>query len=200
MMNDTSQETMNAVKRKLEAMRKNLYGLETDEGKNEVIAGRLDASFQWSGDAVYILDEAEAAGLELEYCIPDAASNIWFDGWVMLQGANTELATAFVNFLSRPDNVVRNMSYIGYTSCIAGEEVYAYVEDTYSAEGDAETELYDLSYFFGDGHYLTAEKSQLNRQLLAQYPSVSTIDRLVVMKNFDKKTNERANRMWNNIK
>lgn len=201
MMNDTSEKTMGGVKKKLEQMRKNLYGLETDEGKNEVIAGRLDASFQWSGDAVYILDEAESFGLELEYSIPEAASNIWFDGWVMLNGANTALATAFVNFLSRPDNVIRNMSYIGYTSCIAGEEVFAYVEETYSAdEGDPDAAEYDLSYFFGEGYTLTANKSQWHRQLFAQYPEISTIDRLVVMKYFDKKTNERANRMWNNIK
>lgn len=201
LMNDTSEKTMSGVKKKLEQMRKNLYGLETDEGKNEVIAGRLDASFQWSGDAVYILDEAEANGLELEYSIPEAASNIWFDGWVMLDGANTKLATAFVNFLSRPDNVIRNMSYIGYTSCIAGDEVFAYVEETYSAEdGDTDVGEYDLSYFFGEGYTITANKSQWNRQLFAQYPEAATIDRLVVMKYFDKKTNERANRMWNNIK
>lgn len=201
MMNDTSETTMNNVKKELVSMRQNLYGLETDEGKNEVIAGRLDASFQWSGDAVYILDEAEANDLELEYSIPDAASNIWFDGWVMLNGANTKLATAFVNFLSRPDNVIRNMSYIGYTSCIAGDEVFEYVQETYSAD-ESETDVgeYDLSYFFGEGHTITAAKSQWRRQLFAQYPESSTIDRLVVMKYFDKKTNERANRMWNNIK
>ena len=59
-MNDTSLETMNKVKKHLENMRGNLYGLETDEGKMDVIMGRLDASFQWSGDAVYIIDEAES--------------------------------------------------------------------------------------------------------------------------------------------
>ena len=202
LMNDTSEKTMNNVKKELVAMRQNLYGLETDEGKNEVIAGRLDASFQWSGDGVFILDEAETeSGLELEYSIPDAASNIWFDGWVMLNGANTKLATAFVNFLSRPDNVIRNMSYIGYTSCIAGDEVFDYVQETYSAdEEETDVSEYDLSYFFGDGHTITAATSQLRRQLFAQYPDSNTIDRLVVMKYFDKKTNERANRMWNNIK
>ena len=202
LMNDTSEKTMNNVKKELVAMRQNLYGLETDEGKNEVIAGRLDASFQWSGDAVFILDEAETeSGLELEYSIPDAASNIWFDGWVMLNGANTKLATAFVNFLSRPDNVIRNMSYIGYTSCIAGDEVFDYVQETYSAdEEETDVSEYDLSYFFGDGHTITAANSQLRRQLFAQYPDSNTIDRLVVMKYFDKKTNERANRIWNNIK
>ncbi len=198
MMNDTSVETMGKVKKHLETMRKNLYGLETDEGKLEVIAGRLDATYQWSGDAVYILDEAEENDLALEYSIPLASSNLWFDGWVMMEGANEHAATAFINFLSMPQNVVRNMYYIGYTSCIASDEVFSYVVDTY---GDEEgTEIYDLSYFFGEDYTFTTTKEQTRRQLFAQYPDSLTIDRLVVMEYFDGKTNERANRMWNNIK
>lgn len=197
-MNDTSDKTMGKVKKHLENMRKNLYGLETDEGKLEVISGRLDASFQWSGDAVYILDEAEANGFALEYSIPEAASNLWFDGWVMMKDANEHAATAFVNFLSIPRNVIRNMYYIGYTSCIAGEEVFEYVCDTYSDEEG--TVDYDLSYFFGEGHTFLTSASQTRRQLFAQYPTAEIIDRLVVMGYFDAKTNERANRMWNNIK
>ena len=50
---------INKVKEKLISMRRNLYGLETDEGKNAIITGELSASYQWSCDAVYILDEAE---------------------------------------------------------------------------------------------------------------------------------------------
>ena len=198
LMNDTSEETMGKVKKHLEKMRKNLYGLETDEGKLEVISGRLAASFQWSGDAVYILDEAEENDLALEYSIPEAASNLWFDGWVMMKDANEDAATAFVNFLSMPQNVIRNMHYIGYTSCIAGDEVFDYVNETYGEE-EGET-AYDLSYFFGENHSITTSVEQTRRQLFAQYPDEKTIDRLVVMEYFDSKTNERANRMWNNIK
>ena len=199
LMNDTSVETMGKVKKHLELMRKNLYGLETDEGKLEVISGRLAASFQWSGDAVYILDQAEENDLALEYSIPEAASNLWFDGWVMMKDANEHAATAFINFLSMPKNVIRNMYYIGYTSCIAGEEVFDYINETYSEE-ESETTPYNLSYFFGPDHIITTSEEQTRRQLFAQYPDEKTIDRLVVMEYFDAKTNERANRMWNNIK
>ncbi len=197
-MNDTSPQTMAKVKSLLIEMRENLYGLETDEGKQELIAGRLDASFQWSGDGVYTLDQAEENDIYLEYRIPDLVSNLWFDAWVMMKGANVEAATAFINFLSRPDNVARNMYYIGYTSCIAGDEVFDYVADTYDdPEGDTQ---YDLSYFFGEGHTLTTTQEQTRQQLFAQYPDRETIKRLVVMDYFDNKTNERANRMWINIK
>ncbi len=203
-MNDTSVDVMNAVKKKLEVARGNLYGLETDEGKMDVIAGRLDASYQWSGDAVFIIDEAEANEenpLFLEYSIPTASSNLWFDGWVLTQDANVKAATAFVNFVSQPQNAIRNMYYIGYTSCIAGDDVFAYIEEMYGAEdGDTTAKEYDLSYFFGEDHSITTPEDQTRRQLYAQYPDTNTINRLVVMSYFDKETNERANRMWNNIK
>ncbi|MBE7080285.1 MAG: extracellular solute-binding protein [Clostridiales bacterium] len=198
-MNDVSKETMPKVKALLEKARKNLYGLETDEGKTDVAAGRLDASYQWSGDAVYIMDTAEENDLMLEYSIPKSASNLWFDGWVMMNNANTKAATAFVNYISRPENVIRNMYYIGYTSCIAGTQVYDYVDYTY---GDEEgTATYDLSYFFGsEFDPLLIDESQSRRQLFAQYPDEVTKNRLVVMEYFDPDENERANRMWNNIK
>jgi spermidine/putrescine transport system substrate-binding protein len=204
MMNDTNDETMNATRELLMQMRQNLYGLETDEGKLDIITGRFDVSYQWSGDAVYTMDMGESdeitsEPIALEYCIPKAASNLWFDGWVLMKDSkNVDAATAFINFLSMPENAVRNMYYIGYTSCIAGEEVYEYIEETYGdEEGDA---THNLSYFFGDGHVLKTTEEQTRRQLFAQYPDQDTINRLVVMKYFDKQTNEKVNRIWNIIK
>ncbi len=215
-MNDTNPETIKGVRKVLEEMRGNLYGLETDEGKLDIIAGRLGASYQWSGDAVFTLDEAEddkngtKNSLYLEYAIPSSASNLWFDGWVLTKSATpekVEVATAFVNFLSRPINVVRNMYYIGYTSCLSGDltveenEIYDYIVDTYSTEEDeGETIEYDVSYFFGENHILTVPQDQAYRQLFAQYPDSETIKRLVIMQNFDTATNKTINRMWTSIK
>lgn len=198
-MNDTTEATTEKVQEYLKKMRKNVYGLETDEGKMDVATGLLDASYQWSGDAVYIINEAEFYDLELEYVIPEATSNIWFDGWVMMDGANEELATAFINFLSMPQNVVRNMYYIGYTSCLKSEEIFNYIDFCYGSEDEQAVE-YDLSYFFGDGHMLKVDQQQTYRQLFAQYPDEDTIDRLVVMEYFQKADNDRINRMWINIK
>ena len=204
-MNDGN--TIPQVQKLLEKMRGNLYGLETDEGKLDIITGRFDISYQWSGDAVYVLDSGEDEEITdepvyLEYCIPDSASNLWFDGWVMMQDANVQAATAFINYLSMPENAVRNMDYIGYTSCIASETVFEYICEKYGAGDDEESEDYDLSYFFGNDHVLQAplSQTQYGRQLFAQYPTTDIIDRLVVMTYFNKETNEKANRMWNNIK
>ena len=214
-MNDTSTETLDGTRKHLQAMRQNVYGLETDEAKTDMIMGWLAASYQWSGDAVFILDEAESeSDLTLQYSIPESVSNIWFDGWVMMKNADEHLSTAFINFLSLPQNVVRNMYYIGYTSCMAGENVYEYVKYVYGdEEGDDE---YDLSYFFDENFNASNLQSsneytfkvspdqvvngKFCRQLFAQYPTYETTDHLVVMQPFNKEDNERVNRMWINIK
>ena len=99
-----------------------------------------------------------------------------------------------------PQNVVRNMYYIGYTSCLKSEEIFDYIASSYESDEVENTEQYDLSYFFGDNHVLTVDVTQTYRQLFAQYPDEDTIDRLVVMKYFEKEDNDRINRMWINIK
>jgi spermidine/putrescine transport system substrate-binding protein len=199
--NDTSEETMSSVKDILKSMTSNLYGFETDEGKNDTIAGKVTVNYQWSGDAVYIIDEAEEAGTILNYAIPDSVSNLWFDGWTMPKGcSNQNAAMMFINFLSLPENAVRNMEYIGYTSCIGGDAVFDTMCDWYGAEDDDETAVeYDLSYFFGEGYSIVTPEEQLNRQLFAQYPTEQAINRCVTMRYFKRDENARANNMWNDI-
>lgn len=207
-MNDTSESTMNAVKTLLTEVKTSGVRFETDDAKDEIIAGEYDVSYQWSGDAVYILDLAEEENnLALDYVIPSLASNLWFDGWVMMKGANVNAAAAFVNFVSKPENAVRNSDYIGYTPCVGGEAVFNYFAEKYSAaDGAAESVVdYDLSYFFSsDGNHnenyvLSVPESQLKRQLFAQFPDEKTIKRLVVMRYFEAATNDRANSLWSEV-
>ena len=93
-------------------------------------------NFGLSGDAVYAIELAAESDINLNYVIPDEGSNIWFDGWVMPKGANKELAQIFVNFICDPASAIKNMEYIGYTSAIAGEDVFNYMNDSYAGEGD----------------------------------------------------------------
>ena len=201
LMNDTAEETMTNVKDILKGITSNLYGFETDEGKNDTIAGKVTINFQWSGDAVYIMDEAEEAGTYLHYSIPESVSNLWFDGWVMPKSCkNKDAAMMFINFLSIPENAVRNMNYIGYTSCIGGESVFEEICDWYGAEEDDKTAVeYDLSYYFGEGCVLMTPAEQLTRQLFAQYPDEKTLTRCVAMQYFKRDENRRANDMWSDI-
>ena len=216
LMNDTSKETVDKTEHILSEMRKNAYSLETDSGKADMITGKVIANMQWSGDAVYSMDQAEEDGVELSYAVPDECTNLWFDGWVMLKDGLSEDARkqqaceAFINFLSRPDNVVRNMYYIGYTSAISGGDdttVFDYLNYCYGAEDEENAVDYDVSYFFegmegadNKSHVLRIDEDQLHRQLFAQYPPLDTIKRSAVMKCFSKEANRRISQMWINIR
>ena len=156
----------------------------------------------------------EVPGIYLNYIVPEECSNIWFDGWVMPKGANVELAQKFIDFLSRPENAVANMNFIGYTSAVAGDEVYEEMIDWYdeSAEGtpgydeDGNALVpYDLNYFFGGtgdyGDYVIyVSEESLNRQISAQYPTEEVIVRSAVMQHFDNETNAAVNEMWEEVK
>ena len=123
--------------------------------------------------------------------------------------AKQQAAEAFINFMSRPDNVVRNMYYIGYTSVIAGGDsdiIYAYADWCYGAEEDAEDTMeYPVGFFFsGDNsdpdYVITAESDQANRQLFAQYPPQDVLERAVVMQYFDQENNQRIIQMCVNVR
>ena len=214
-MNDVSPETIKEVERLLQHMMGNIYALETDSGKADMVTGKIAANYQWSGDAVYAMDQAEEDGVYLAYAVPKECSNLWFDGWMMLKKGiagdadKQAAAEAFVNFLSRPDNAVRNMYYIGYTSAIAGgddDTVFSYLDWCYGAEEDeAALVAYPLGYFFSgdnaDEDYIVyTSKEQVGRQLYTQYPSQEIIGRTAVMGYFDETETKNINQMWINIR
>ena len=190
LLNATDGETIAAAEDILKSIKENVYSFETDSGKADMITGKVVANPQWSGDAVYIMDEAESDEdnpTELWYSVPDECTNLWFDGWVMLKDGidgnahRKQAAEAFVNFLSRPDNAIRNMYYIGYTSAIAGDTMFDYFDWYYGLSFDPEDEEYfdeeltdvfeyDVSYYFGGEKgeytiYIDADTIDFDREL-----------------------------------
>ena len=214
-MNDASPETIAEVQEYLQDVKKNAVSFESDSGKADMITGKVVANLQWSGDGVYTLDQADEDDFPLEFAVPEEATNIYFDGWVMLKSgvhddaAKQQAAEAFINFTSRPDNVIRNMNYVGYTSVIAGgndPRIFEYADWCYGAEDD-ETDVtpYDLSYFFSgegtEGEYVIhAPTDQVERQLFAQYPDQDAISRSSIMLNFDDTQNQEINQMWISVR
>ncbi len=182
LLNATDPETIAIAEDYLKKIKDNVYSFETDSGKADMVTGKVVANLQWSGDGKYVLDEAdtdETSTTELWYSVPDSCTNMWFDGWIMLNdGINGEknrqtAAEAFVNFLSRPDIAIRNMDYIGYTSAISGDMIYDYMDWNYGLDLDPESKdfcelddvyAYDLSYFFGDDTIIYADCSTLDIQ------------------------------------
>lgn len=209
-MNRVDDDSVELVEDALLAMKKNFYGFEVDNGKTDIVSGKTTINFAWSGDAVYAMDTADELNeerdipLNLNFAIPVEGSNVWFDGWVMPKGANKELAQDFVNFLCDPENASRNMNTIGYTSAIAGDDVWELVNDWY---GSSEGEEVDLTYFFEDTlseEYLTDGKviikvEERGRQFDAQYPTIEVINSCGIMKDFGDQ-NEKVLVMWENIK
>ena len=214
-MNDVSPETIKTVQDYLQDVKDNAYSFETDSGKADMITGKVVANYQWSGDAVYSLDQAEEDDYILNFAVPEESTNIYFDGWVMLKsgiGDDAEkqhAAEAFINFNSRPDNAIRNMYYIGYTSVIGGGDdtrIFEYADWCYGAEDDEEEVVeYPLGYFFtGDNsdedYFITAPEEQLRRQLFAQYPTQEAISKSSIMVYFDSDKNDVINQMWINVR
>ena len=229
-LNSTDKRTVDGVENILSKIKDNVYAFETDSGKADLVTGKVVANQQWSGDAVYTLDQAQEDGTILCYSVPKEASNIWFDGWVMLKDsvegdADKRLAAeAFVNYVSMEENAIRNMMYIGYTSTISGDLMFQYADWCYGADVETAEEEgeelieYDVNYFFtkeegelggetedesGEekGDYvITAYADQANRQLFSQYPPLEVMERCAVMAFFDKEDNAYINRMWTNVR
>ena len=216
-LNRTDVDTVKLVEETLTRTKENVYSFETDSGKSDLVIGRVVACEQWSGDAVYTMDQADEDGIELCYSAPSEGTNLWFDGWILLKSGlendpeKQMAAEAWVNFLSMPENAIRNMYYIGYTSAISGGDsdvIFEYLNWNYGAEDDEEDTVdYPVGWFFdmddpeADSYYtITTTEDQTRRQLYAQYPTKDVVDRSVVMACFDDESNSRINRMWTNVR
>lgn len=214
-MNNTSPDEIQKVQDYLQTAKDNVYAFETDSGKSDMVTGKVYANYQWSGDAVYTMDQAEEDDVYLQFTVPEEVTNLYFDAWVMLdRGINGDqakqhAAEAFINFISRPDNVVRNMYYIGYTSAISGGEdntILDYLKWNYESEEESAVP-YDTSYFFNahpeeqdDSYVLYVDEEQLNRQLFAQYPDADVMARASIMRYFPPTENALINKMWVNVR
>ena len=217
-LNRTEQENIDAVGEKLEEIRPMLYGFEVDSGKNDIVLGNIDAYVAWSGDAAYAIDVAAGEAededgsiventRDLSYYIPDEGSNIWFDGFCMPSGStNDDAVYKFLNFISSPDSVYRNMDYTGYTSMVGGDEIFEnivlewfdYSEDEDYTEDDLVA--VDLSYFFGEGDYTVYTIKDGYGRLMAQYPTLEIANRCAIMSYFDSDTLLSVNDMWESVK
>ena len=188
LFNKCDNETLNKVRQSLTKLKGNVFGMEVDSGKQDIVTGKIGINFAWSGDAVYSMEQAEEEKeLELYYSIPNTGSNLWMDAWCMPKSnrseAQTALAELFLDFLSIPEYTAQNMDYTGYTPFTAGNEILDLAREWYDYRYDEETEEFDdsiptaeeiaekglqrvdLSYFFDgtltdeDGNPLSDEES-----------------------------------------
>ena len=198
-------DTLKKVETALNQLTDNVI-LEVDEGKSDMVLGKIYANLAWSGDSVFSMDEAEEKEVELAYEVPEEGSNVWFDGWCMPKGANKEASLMFLDFLADPEIAVMNMDAVGYTSPIAGQAIWDNLCDWYEADDDVaeeDCEEVDLSYFFegtldaGKEAKVMIAKEDRGRQFDAQYPTEDVITRCAIMRDFGKEGNDALYKMWN---
>lgn len=187
LMRDSSDESIAAVKDYLLSVVKNgVYGWEADFGKEDLTKDRAWVSLNWSGDAVWAIDEAKNVGVDLDYIVPEEGSTVWFDGWVIPKYAkNVKAATYFIDFMCRPDIAIRNMDETGYVAANGAREVL-------ESQIDDEYEPIDLTYFFGEG----ADSIRVNPVL---YPDAKVIARCALEHDWGQDT-EKLLTMWQEVK
>lgn len=186
LMRDSSDESLQMVQDYLMQCKPGVYGWEADLGKEQMTKNRAYVSLNWSGDAVWAIEEAAAVGVELDYVVPEEGSTVWFDGWVIPKYAkNIKAATYFINFMCRPDIAIRNMEETGYVASNGSREVL-------ESQIDESLEPIDLSYFFGPD----ASAVRVNPIL---YPDLSVIERSALEHDWGDDT-EKLLKMWQNVK
>ncbi|MCQ2115610.1 MAG: extracellular solute-binding protein [Bacteroidales bacterium] len=186
LMMDSSAESIAAVKEYLLECKKGVCGWEADLGKELMTKERALVSLNWSGDAVWAIEEAAEVGVNLDYTVPEEGSTVWFDGWVIPKYAkNVKAATYFIDFMCRPDIAIRNMDETGYVASNGAWEVL-------ESQIDPEYEPINLSYFFGE----EADSVCVNPVL---YPDQAVIDRCALEHDWGEKTEDLLS-MWQDVK
>lgn len=186
LMRDSSDESLQMVQDYLMQCKPGVYGWEADLGREQMTKNRAYVSLNWSGDAVWAIEEAAAVNVELDYVVPEEGSTVWFDGWVIPKYAkNIKAATYFINFMCRPDIAIRNMEETGYVASNGSREVL-------ESQIDESLEPIDLSYFFGPD----ASAVRVNPIL---YPDLSVIERCALEHDWGDDT-EKLLKMWQNVK
>lgn len=187
LMNNYSRAAIDTVEVYLKEMKPLIAGWEADFGKEMMTKGKGWLNLTWSGDAVWAIEEAKTVGVNLDYEVPIEGSNVWYDGWVIPKYArNVKAASYFMNYLCRPEIVLKNMETCGYVSAVATPEILEEKIDTtlnyYS----------DLSYFFGP----EADSIQIDR---VQYPDRKIVERCAMIRDSGDKT-ELVLEMWSRVK
>ncbi len=186
LMHDSSDEALAAVEAYMKQVKELVAGWEADFGKDQMTQERGWISLNWSGDGVWAIEEAAEMGVDLRYVCPKEGFTVWFDGWVIPKYArNVKAAKYWINFMSRPDIVIRNVDVTGYVSVSGAPEVL-------EAFTDEEYDPIDLSYFFG----AEADSVCVNPVL---YPDRADIERSTQEHDWGDRTPQLVE-MWSRVK
>ena len=153
LINCTDKALLDAAEKLLTEQRERISGYEVDFGKDDMINEIVYLDLAWSGDALWAIEESEyyedTDTYQLGYYVPEK-SNIWYDGWAILESSDSKLAAMmFIDYMCSPEAGARNIGYIGYTSAV-DQEVMKY-------DYGAAQALLDVEYLW----YANAEECEV---------------------------------------
>ena len=153
LINCTDKALLDGAEKLLTEQRERISGYEVDFGKDDMINEIVYLDLAWSGDALWAVEESEydeeTDTYQLGYYVPEK-SNIWYDGWGILESSDSKLAAMmFIDYMCSPEAGARNIGYIGYTSAV-DQEVMKY-------DYDAAQALLDVEYLW----YANAEECEV---------------------------------------
>lgn len=84
-----------------------------DDGKDRLIVGDAAMGIVYNGDALVLMDENP----DLAYSVPKEGTNRWVDAMCVPKIAeNKDYAEKFINFILDPENALKNVEYIEYST------------------------------------------------------------------------------------
>lgn len=185
LMHDSSDSSIADVEAFMKQVKEGVAGWEADFGKEQMTQDRAWVSLNWSGDAVWAIEEAAEVGVNLAYSIPEEGSTVWFDGWVIPKYAkNIKAATLFIDFMCRPDIAIRNMDETGYVAANGDISVL-------ESQIDEELDPIDVSYFFPGQTAVKVDP--------ALYPSLEMISMCGLEHDWGNET-DKLIAMWSRVK
>ena len=112
-LNSKDPEQLEETVDKLYKLTPNIKAIVADEMKGYMIQNNAPIGVTFSGEASQMLEKNP----NLKYVVPTEASNLWFDNMVIPKTVkNQDAAYAFINFMLKPENALKNAEYVGYST------------------------------------------------------------------------------------
>jgi spermidine/putrescine-binding protein len=111
--NSTDPAQLEAAKQKLIELLPNIKLFDSDSPKTALLSGEVVAGIVWNGEASL----AHQENPDITYVLPEEGMGLWYDNLSIPAGApHKDAATAFINFVLRPDMSILITKFFPYSS------------------------------------------------------------------------------------
>ena len=112
-LNSKNDAELQAAEQKLKELKPNVRAVLNEEIKTMMKLEEAPIGMGYSGDAAAVAEENP----NVQYILPKDGSAVWTDNFAIAHTAvNIDGAYAFINFMLRPKNALKNALYVGYST------------------------------------------------------------------------------------